>query len=158
VLHTTPAHRSIRDAVSGELLSVTTLPATRPGRVVVEVVGEVDSYTAPALDICLLSQATQPGVRELVVHLGRVTFLGNAGVRVLAQADRRCRMRGARLVIRTNGRRAVLRSLQLTGLADLVAVDPVDGERLEPRGPRTTGRPRTSPRRHSAPRPRRVCR
>jgi len=37
----------------GQLLSVTALPAGRPGRVVVEVTGEVDAYTAPVLDLCL---------------------------------------------------------------------------------------------------------
>ncbi|WP_448624355.1 STAS domain-containing protein [Geodermatophilus sp. URMC 64] len=137
----------------GPLLSVTTLPDPRPGRVVVEVVGEVDAYTAPALDVCLQSQARQPGVRELVVHLGQVTFLGAAGVTVLAQADRRCRMRGARLVIRTGGRRAVLRPLRLSGLTDVVAVDPAERDRPQPRTPRTTGRPRTGPRRPSARRP-----
>ncbi|WP_157937115.1 STAS domain-containing protein [Geodermatophilus chilensis] len=138
------------------------MPDPRPGRVVVEVVGEVvgevDTSTAPALEVCLTSQARQPGVRELVVYLGQVTFLGAAGVTVLAQAHRRCRMRGARLVIRTGGRRCVLRPLQLVGLADLVAVDPADAERPQPRGPRTPRRPRTTPRRPSARRPRRVCR
>ena len=74
----------------GQLLSVTAVPGTRPGRVVVEVIGEVDAYTAPALDVCLHSQARQRGVRELVVDLSRVTFLGAAGVTVLAQAHRRC--------------------------------------------------------------------
>lgn len=151
-----PAHRSAADP--GPLLSVTTAPTSRPGRVVVEVTGEVDTCTAPALDVCLHSQATQRGVRELVVDLRRVTFLGAAGVTVVARAHRRCRMRGARLVIRTGGRRAVLRPLQLTGLAGLVAVDPAEPERPQPRGPRTSGRPRTS-RRHPSPRrPPRVCR
>jgi anti-anti-sigma factor len=94
----------------GPLLSVTTVPDPRPGRVVVEVVGEVDAYTAPLLDACLQSHASRPGVRELVVHLVHGTFLGGAGAEVLAQADRRCRMRGARLVIRTGGRRRGRRS------------------------------------------------
>ena len=47
MLHT-PALRPV--PAPGELMSVTTLPDPRPGRVVVEVVGEVDDYTAPALD------------------------------------------------------------------------------------------------------------
>jgi anti-anti-sigma factor len=157
VLHT-PAHRSAPDAGQGELLSVTTLSDPCPGRVVVEVVGEVDSYTAPALEVCLQSQAGRPGVRELVVYLGQVTFLGAAGVEVLAQADRRCRMRGARLVIRTGRRRAVLRPLQLSGLTDVVAVDPAEAERPPRRSPRTGAYPRTGARRSSAARRRRVCR
>jgi anti-anti-sigma factor len=145
-----------------QLLSVTTLPDRRPdrrpGRVVVEVVGEVDAYTTPVLDACLTSQARRPGLRELVVSLGQVTFLAATGVTALARADRRCRMRGARLVIRTGGRRAVLRPLQLTGLADRVSVDPAGTEPEPPRGPRTGAQPRTSPRRPSARRPRRICR
>jgi len=99
----------------GLLLSVSTVTDPRPGRVIVEVVGEVDSYTAPALDVCLQSQARQPGVRELVVDLMRVTFHGAAGFDVLAQADRRGRRRGVRLVVRTGGRRDVLCRLWLAG-------------------------------------------
>jgi anti-anti-sigma factor len=155
VLHT-PAHCSTPGPE--RLLSVRTVPDPRPGRVVVEVVGEVDTCTAPALEVCLTSQARQPGVRELVVYLGQVTFLGAAGVTVLARAHRCCRMRGARLVIRTGGRGGVLRPLQLSGLTDLVAVDPADAGRPQPRGPRTPGRLRTTPRRPSARRPRRVYR
>jgi anti-anti-sigma factor len=141
-----------------QLLSVDTVPDPCPGRVVVEVAGEVDSYTAPALDLCLTSQARRPGLRELVVFLGQVTFLGADGVRALARAHRRCRARGARLVIRTGGRRCVLRPLQLTGLTDRLPVDPPDAEIPQSRAPRTRGRSRTTPRRPPARRTRRVCR
>jgi anti-sigma B factor antagonist len=151
-----PALRSAPDP--DPLLSVTTVRDPRPGRVVVEVVGDVDGYTAPALDACLRSQATQPGVRELVVHLGQVTFLDAAGVGVLARADRRCRMRGARLVIRTGGRSAVLRPLRLTRLTDLVAVDPAPAGSGLPRSPRTGAQPRRTARRPSTRRPQRVGR
>ncbi|MGY1763679.1 STAS domain-containing protein [Geodermatophilus sp. SYSU D00779] len=154
MLHT-PASPAAPD--TGQLLSVTVVPGGRPGRVVVEVIGEVDAYTAPALDVCLHSQARQRGVRVLVVDLSRVTFIGAAGVTVLAQADRRCRMRGARLVVRTGGRRRVLRPLQLTGFADLVAIDPSEPE-PQGSGPRTAARPRPRQRRASPRRPRRVCR
>jgi anti-sigma B factor antagonist len=115
------AHRSASDP--GQLLSVRTVADPRPGRVAVEVVGEVDTYTAPVLDICLQSQASQPGVRELVVHLGQVQFLGAAGIEVLAQVADRCRTRRARLAIHPGGRRTVLRCLQLAGLDTFVAVD-----------------------------------
>jgi anti-anti-sigma factor len=103
---------------------VTTVRDGSPGRAVVEVVGEVDAYTAPALDACLRSQSEHRGIREVVVDLSDVRFLGAAGMHVLARAGRRCRMRGARLVILTGGRRTALRPLQLTGLTDLEAVDP----------------------------------
>jgi anti-sigma B factor antagonist len=114
------------------LLSVTALPAGRPGRVVVEVIGEVDAYTAPVLDLCLQSQAARPAVREIVADLRRVTLLGTAGVTALARARRRCRARGARLLVATGGRRDVLRVLAPTGLADVVTVDPVAVEQVQP--------------------------
>jgi anti-sigma B factor antagonist len=155
MLHT-PAHRAAPS--SGQLLSVTTMPAARPGLVVVEVTGEVDAYTAPALEVCLHSQATQRGVRTLVVDLSRVSFLGAAGVTVLAQVQRRCRMSGVRLIIRTGGRRNALRPLQLSGLADVVDDDPAAVEPLQTKGPGTGPRPHSRPRRSATHRPLRRCR
>jgi anti-anti-sigma factor len=155
VLHT-PAHPAPPDL--RQLLSVTAAPGRRPGQVVVEVTGEVDAYTTPVLELCLHSQARRPGVRELVVDLGQVTFLAAAGVGVLVQAHHLCRARDARLVVRTGGRRCALRPLQLTGLTDLVPVDPADLERDRPRGQRPRRRPRTTPRRSSEGRSRRVSR
>jgi anti-anti-sigma factor len=143
-------------ADSGRLLSVTAVPGERPGRVVVDVIGEVDAYTAPLLQLCLHSQTTRRGLRQLVVDLKQVTFLGAAGVTVLAEADRRCRMRGARLVLRS-GRR-VLSLLQHTGLTDLVSLDPDDSDRPRPGGGRTAARPQPTPRRPARERRRRVCR
>jgi anti-sigma B factor antagonist len=155
MLHT-PAHRAAPSA--GPLLSVTTLPATRPGVVVVEVAGEVDTYTAPALDVCLHSQATQRGVRTLVVDLRDVSFLGAAGVAVLARTRRRCRMHGVWMLIRGDGRRTVLRSLQLTGLADVVAVEPAEGEPLGTDSRPTATRGHSRRRRSATRRPLRLCR
>jgi anti-sigma B factor antagonist len=151
---TSPASLAAPDP--GQLLSVTALPAARPGRVVVEVTGEVDDYTAPVLDLCLQSQASRPGVREIVADLRRVTFLGSAGVTALARAERRCRTRGARLRIATGGRRDVLRVLRLSDLAGVVTVDPHAVEQEETAGDRAALRfpPRTSSRRRVRP----VCR
>lgn len=59
-------------------------PADAP--VVVRVAGEVDADTAPRLAAAL--RAARPCGDPLVVDLGRVTFLGAAGVRVLADAVR----------------------------------------------------------------------
>ncbi len=151
-------HTPDSKSAQGQLLSVTSLSGTRPGRVVVEVVGEVDTYTAPRLEVCLRSQAAQRGVHLLVVDLSRVTFLGVAGVTALAQAQRRCQMRSARLVIRTGGRRSVLRLLELTGLADLVTFDPAEIDREPSRAPRIPARPRTRRRRAPAQRRRQVSR
>jgi anti-sigma B factor antagonist len=97
------------------LLSVTRIPSAR-GRAVLEVVGEVDTFTAPLLGACIRSRTDRPGLRMLVVDLARVTFLGAAGASVLARAHRRCREVGARLVVRGAGRPLVVRMLRLAGL------------------------------------------
>ena len=127
-----------------QLLSVTALPGVRSGRVVIEVIGEVDTFTAPALELCLASQASQRGVCELIVDMSQVTFLGAAAVSVLAQAQRQCRLRGARLVLRSGGRRHGLLPLQLIGLTELasIAVELERKEDLKRRlgGPRRTCR------------------
>ena len=64
----------------GRLLSVPAVPGERPGRVVVQVTGEVGTFTGPLLQLCLDSQTEQHGLRELVVDLEQVTFPGAHGV------------------------------------------------------------------------------
>ncbi|WP_222268996.1 STAS domain-containing protein [Modestobacter marinus] len=135
-----------------QLLSVTVLPGSSRDQVVVEVVGEVDAFTAPLLEACLQSQTDRRGLTELVVDLEQVTFLGAAGIASLASAHRRCRSRAARLVLHC-GRRRVLRPLQLTGLSELVTL----AQRLPTRSPREATRPRRRPRRTAPRRPRRGC-
>ncbi len=87
---------------TGEL-SVTLVPGERPGRVVVEVVGEVSASTVPLLQLCLDSRTDQPDLRELVVDLAQATGLEPDGTAALARARRRCARRGARLVLRPAG-------------------------------------------------------
>jgi anti-sigma B factor antagonist len=115
------------------LLSVTAVPSARPDHAVVEVAGEVDTYTAPLLDACLTTQTRRRGVATLTVDVERVTFLGAAGVTVLAQAQRRCQIRGARLLVVSGGRRRVLRPTQLGRLEDVVPPEPEDASGPESR-------------------------
>ena len=109
------------------LLSVTALPPGRPDHGVVEVAGEVDTYTAPLLDACLTTQTRRRGVATLTVDMRRVTFLGAAGVSALARAQRRCRMRGARLTVVPDGQGRVLRPIRLGGLDDVLPPGPAAG-------------------------------
>jgi anti-sigma B factor antagonist len=108
---------------ASELLWVADRPAGGCHRVIVDVVGEVDHYTAPLLGDCLQRHCDRRGLRELVVDLDGVTFLGGAGLTVLARTRRRCSARGIRLVVWSSGHRAVLRSLQWGGLSDLLPID-----------------------------------
>jgi anti-sigma B factor antagonist len=107
---------------ASDLLWVTARRAGGRRRVIVEVTGEVDHYTAPLLGDCLHRQCGRRGLRELVVDMGGATFLAGAGLTVLAQTRQRCSTCGVRLVVWGSGR-AVLRSLQLAGLSDLLPVE-----------------------------------
>ena len=100
------------------LLSVSALPPVGPGHVVVEVEGAVDAYTAPLLDACLATQTRRSGLASLTVDMRRVNFLAAAGISVLARAQRRCRMRGARLAVVPDDRGRVLHPLRICGLDD----------------------------------------
>ena len=84
-----------------DLLWVGARPAGRRGRVVVDVVGDVDDYTAPLLAACLHGQSARSAVRTLVLDLSRVRSLSGAGRAVIEEAADRCAARGARLVLRS---------------------------------------------------------
>jgi anti-sigma B factor antagonist len=141
-----------------ELLAITALPEGRLGHVVVQVRGEIDTYTEPLLRACLRSQITRPAVTELVVDLRKVTFLGAAGVAALLSAQGSCRARGIRFAVRAGGKRQVLRPLELTGLMDLVQTDlPDAGSRPGYGRRRPSGRPAARPA-HPRRRPRRAHR
>lgn len=140
-----------------QLLSVTALPPTQPGHAVVEVAGEVDTHTAPLLDACLTTQTRRRGLRTLTLDMRRVTFLGAAGVSVLARAQRRCRMRGARLAVVPDGQGRVLRPIRLGGLDDVLPPGPTeagaDGSRVVRAGaPTRAGARHSARRRQSTPR------
>ena len=87
-----------------DLLWVGARPTGRRGRVVVDVVGEVDDYTAPLLAACLHGQSARSAVRTLVLDLSRVRSLSRAGHAVIEEAAERCAARGARLVLRPGQR------------------------------------------------------
>jgi anti-sigma B factor antagonist len=93
------------------------------GVVIVTVVGEVDTFTAPVLRSSLDTQLEQQP-RELVIDLSGVQFLGSAGLAVLVETQKSARSRDVelRLVATT---RAVTRPLEVTGLIDLFTI--VDG-------------------------------
>jgi anti-sigma B factor antagonist len=106
-----------------ELLSVSAGQVDDQRRLVMAVSGEVDQYTAPLLSSALRSQCRGGTIHELVVDMEHVSFLGGAGLSALAQVRQECLMRGIRLVVRCNGRRAVIRPLHLAGLSELLATD-----------------------------------
>jgi anti-sigma B factor antagonist len=112
-LHHVPHQRQASEPGVPALQLNTTRPG--PGTVVVTVRGELDLCTAPRLSD-LLSCRLRGTIRRLVVDLSEVDFLGAAGLSVLTKAYLQSQHQGVRLGVVTGDRRAVLRSLTVTGL------------------------------------------
>jgi anti-sigma B factor antagonist len=85
--------------------------------VTVTVIGDVDATGAPVLDGCLEELLARPAVGAVELDLSGVTFLDSAGLTVLARAHRSAERAGQVLRMRCGTRRAVLRPLEITGLA-----------------------------------------
>lgn len=85
-----------------------------PDTTVIHVSGEVDAATAPNVHE-LLEPRLASAVRQLVIDLSRVTFLGAAGVHLLAQAALRAEHQGINLQLVT-GPRCVDRALRAGGM------------------------------------------
>jgi anti-sigma B factor antagonist len=90
----------------------------------VSAAGEVDSTSAPVLRQ-QLETLLDGDVRELIVDLGRVTFLDSAGLCVLAAIHRRAVRQDVTMRVLASSR-AVIRPLQITGLWDLLKAERVD--------------------------------
>jgi anti-sigma B factor antagonist len=89
----------------------------------VTVSGEVDCVTAPDFQQVLLDVLSRPDApRRVLVDLRGVTFLGAAGLTVLALAHRTAQVSGQVFRIRCGTARAAIRPLQITGLWNILAV------------------------------------
>ena len=97
-----------------------TIEQPRPDVVVVRVTGDLDLLTAPIFRERLLPLLDEPA-RTVLVELGGVDFLGSAGLSELASAYDLATSRGIGFVL-VAGSRAVLRPLEVTGLATLFRI------------------------------------
>lgn len=82
--------------------------------IVVDLVGEVDVYTAPALKDAL-NQAIERGQRHLIVNMERVTYMDSSGFGMLLSAMKRVRPEGGSInLVQCN--KAIARMLTITRL------------------------------------------
>ncbi|MEU7785673.1 STAS domain-containing protein [Amycolatopsis sp. NPDC049159] len=91
------------------------------GAVVVEVAGDVDTTTAPAL-VRAADEALAAEPPVLVVDLTRVEFLASPGLTALLTIHRNAAAGTAVRIVATG--RATLRPIQLTGLEDSLSLFP----------------------------------
>lgn len=106
--------------LAGDLPLRVTRPA--PDSVVLHVEGEVDTLTAPILDIAVEMQLdTAPA--NLVLDFTGVSFLGSRGLAVLIRAANVAAERDIRLALVTESR-AVLRPLDVTRTANHFTIHP----------------------------------
>jgi anti-sigma B factor antagonist len=95
-------------------------------QVVLAVQGELDAYTAPALEdhiAALLAEQT----KELLLDLSQTAFLDSSGLRALLTVHRRLEGSGGRLELR-EASEPVLRLLEITGLREHFGVPAASSE------------------------------
>lgn len=90
------------------------------GRAVVEVSGEVDVHTAPALDEAL-SGLIEDGNYQLVVDLSNVDFLDSTGLGVLVKALKRVREHSGSLAVVATTER-ITKVFRITGLDSAISL------------------------------------
>ncbi|WP_084175363.1 STAS domain-containing protein [Actinokineospora spheciospongiae] len=109
-----------------------TTVARTAGWTTVQVKGEVDLLTAPALRAAVSDGLTRlPSPAVVVVDLTGVTFLGCTGIGVLVDAGLRARERGGAMVVSCPGGTASRRIFTLLGLDGVLTLienlDDLDG-------------------------------
>jgi anti-sigma B factor antagonist len=88
------------------------------GRLVVEVVGEIDLDTAPQLHAAIVDAIDRAPEAACIVDLTDVSYLGSAGLTVLLATTRHAEARSRSLPIVVDANRPVIRPIELTGLDD----------------------------------------
>lgn len=88
-----------------------------PGVALLTVAGEIDTLTAPRLDVAL-ARLVDESAPTLVVDMTSVAFLASSGLAVLIEAAHRASTSGRALRLLIQGR-PVLRALQITGTDQL---------------------------------------
>src|SRR5690349_21422005 len=95
---------------------------------VLQVIGEVDAYTAPMLREQIRDLAAK-GAVHLIADLGQVGFLDSTGLGALVGGLKRLREAGGSLTLVIAAPR-ILRLFQITGLTKVLAIHPTAAEAI----------------------------
>ena len=90
------------------------------GVVIVQVVGDLDCYTAPELRAVLLGLVAD-GSNEVVLDVGQSSFIDSTGLSVLVGGLRRLRQEGGDMVLRAPTP-ATIALLEITGVIKLFEI------------------------------------
>ena len=86
---------------------------------VIEVVGRLDTTTAPVLDKMIGESI--PETSDLTLDLKGLEYISSAGLRVLLSAQKRMRKSGAMKL--RNVREEVMEVFEMTGFADILDIE-----------------------------------
>ena len=86
---------------------------------VIELVGRLDTTTAPALDKTVNEDIAD--TKNLVLNMKRLEYISSAGLRVLLSAQKKMQKIGSMKV--TNVREEVMEVFEMTGFADILTIE-----------------------------------
>ena len=87
--------------------------------IAIEIVGRLDTITAPALDKTINDHTCE--IKSLVLDLKGLEYISSAGLRVLLSAQKKMRQIGTMKV--TNVREEVMEVFEMTGFADILVIE-----------------------------------
>jgi anti-anti-sigma factor len=91
-----------------------------------ELRGELDAHTASVLEHQLSPLLDGTNAGDVSIDLSALGFIDSSGLRLLVESHQRAEGVGCRLVL-CRPSRAVVRLLEVSGLAELLVIDP-DGQ------------------------------
>ena len=86
---------------------------------IIEVVGRLDTITAPALDKTINEDIE--GVKNLVLDFNGLEYISSAGLRVFLGAQKKMQKIGSMKVV--NVCEAVMEVFEMTGFADILVIE-----------------------------------
>jgi anti-sigma B factor antagonist len=87
--------------------------------IAIEIVGRLDTITAPALDKTINDHIGE--IKSLVLDLKGLEYISSAGLRVLLSAQKKMQQIGTMKV--TNVREEVMEVFEMTGFADILVIE-----------------------------------
>ena len=86
---------------------------------IIEIVGRLDTITAPALDKAINEDIND--TKNLVLNVKGLEYISSAGLRVLLGAQKKMQKIGTMKLI--NVREAIMEVFEMTGFADILVIE-----------------------------------